>query len=145
MSKLGDYKPKSGVYYIKCEINDYIYIGQSRDIVTRFANHISELQKGVHKNIILQEDFNLYGLDAFSCEILEDYFGEDLLEKETFHILRLRESGCSLYNQEIPLKPVYNFFLRQKLDAQKRHMEKWKETNPDLYRAMIAIYKREEG
>lgn len=57
-----------------------IYVGSSKNINNRILNHKYNLKKNTHSNHHLQSDFNLYGIDSFTFEILEkckdgDHFG----------------------------------------------------------------------
>lgn len=49
---------KSGVYEIRNKDNGRIYIGQSRNIVSRIDRHKRDLIQGNHKSKLLQSDFN---------------------------------------------------------------------------------------
>lgn len=59
-----------GIYSIKCLINNREYIGSSKDISIRWNTHLIELIMGTHHNSGLQEDFNRYGITAFSFSIV---------------------------------------------------------------------------
>lgn len=60
-----------GVYQI--EIKGKIYVGSSsRNIKSRWNNHLYELRKGNHGNKHLQRAFNKYGEHSFVFSILEE-------------------------------------------------------------------------
>ena len=59
-----------GIYLIRCKSENKIYIGQSKNIKKRYNDHIRKLKLNIHPNCYLQEAFNKYGGDDFSCEIL---------------------------------------------------------------------------
>lgn len=72
-----------GVYWIKCEINNKKYIGQSVDIFNeRWPKHLRLLQKNEHHNRYLQCAWNKYGEKKFVFEILEEIKEENLNKRE---------------------------------------------------------------
>ena len=92
-----------GIYKITNLINNKCYIGQSRNIESRIKKHFSNLEKNIHHSQYLQEDFNKYGKENFSIEILETINDLDLLLiVEDFYIKKFHAYGCG-YNM-IPSK-----------------------------------------
>lgn len=79
---------KSGIYMIRCLRNEKVYIGRSSDIDGRFMAHYYILRKGTHYNSEFQRDFDLFGEDAFVCDILKLVSSEDkellVLEEQEF-------------------------------------------------------------
>ena len=61
-----------GIYIIKCAFENKVYIGSSVDIDRRWKEHRSKLNKEAHANKQLQEDWDAYGDESFSFEILEE-------------------------------------------------------------------------
>lgn len=61
-----------GIYKITNLINNKIYIGSSKKILSRWRNHISELKNNKHSNMFLQEEWNEYGAEAFVFEVVEE-------------------------------------------------------------------------
>ena len=59
-----------GIYKIENRINKMVYIGESLDIMKRWEQHISELSSNIHHNYKLQKDWNKYGQDNFSFEVI---------------------------------------------------------------------------
>jgi group I intron endonuclease len=59
------------IYQIKNTIIDKVYIGSSSNVSLRWNQHLDQLYYKIHKNYKLQEDYNKYGLSAFSFSILE--------------------------------------------------------------------------
>lgn len=79
----------SGIYIIKCKITNKLYVGQSRNINSRISTHITELFSNTHHCYELQNDFNKYGLTAFSFEFVEEISSNDnnlLISREKFWI-----------------------------------------------------------
>lgn len=70
--KLSKFKPVSGIYKICNTKNGKIYIGQARNIFLRWANHVEDLYLERHANGSLLEDFQHYGINAFTVEIIEE-------------------------------------------------------------------------
>lgn len=79
---------KSGIYMIRCLRNEKVYIGRSSDIDGRFMAHYYILRQGTHYNSEFQRDFDLFGEDAFVCDILKLVSSEDkellVLEEQEF-------------------------------------------------------------
>lgn len=75
-----------GIYCIENIINNKKYIGLSRDIMRRWLEHYSELNKGNHINAYLQQAWNLYGKDAFKFYIIELCNSEELSNRERYYI-----------------------------------------------------------
>jgi len=81
-----------GIYIIKNNINNKIYIGQSIDIHKRWANHKNELKRNKHVNIHLQRAWNKYGEENFNFNILEKCNEESLSEKEINYINKYKSN-----------------------------------------------------
>lgn len=62
------------IYKIECSINGKVYIGRTASPRHRKETHFGTLKRNRHKNASLQNDFNRFGIDAFSFEILEKCF-----------------------------------------------------------------------
>lgn len=59
------------VYAIQHNRTKKIYIGSSKDIKTRYMNHIYQLRKGSHPIEDMQSDYDKYGED-YSLFVLEE-------------------------------------------------------------------------
>lgn len=81
-----------GIYKITCKKNGKMYIGQSNDIKRRFNQHRTQTS---NKN--LKADMELYGIDEFVFEILEECTVEELTVRENYYL--------------DTLKPEYNILL----------------------------------
>ena len=77
---------KMGVYQIRNLLNDKIYIGSSKNIDQRWAEHVSLLRGNYHHNPHLQNAWNKYGEDEFIFEMIEVMKDENKL--------LLREQWC---------------------------------------------------
>lgn len=77
---------RCGIYCIRNTRNNKVYIGQSIDLDGRWSKHKSELNRNIHFNPQLQEDWTTYGQISFEFEILELCSEDELDEKEQFYI-----------------------------------------------------------
>lgn len=93
----------SGVYLIKNNLNGKCYVGSSSNIERRWSMHKCPSSWKSSTND-LYKDFQQYGLENFSFEILEECANTDLFERERYYIETLKtiETG---YNKLIPYRP----------------------------------------
>ena len=92
-----------GVYCIRCEVNNKLYIGSSADITRRWLEHERKLKRCKHPNKQLQEDYNRYGADSFSYLVLIKCSPECLTEYETFYVEKYNTMNADLgYNNYLP-------------------------------------------
>lgn len=75
-----------GIYIITSLQNRRVYIGQSRHIEQRWAEHKNALQKNVHQNKHLQRAWNKYGEKKFIFSVLEECSDDMLDERERYWI-----------------------------------------------------------
>ena len=74
-----------GIYRILNQSNGKSYVGQSQDVMHRKSCHFYDLKNNVHKNHVLQADYN-DNADAFEFEVLCECKAEDLDELERYFI-----------------------------------------------------------
>lgn len=91
---------KKYIYIIENKKNKKKYIGQTKDFKSRRRQHLNHLKNNSHSNCYLQEDFNKYGEDSFSFNIL-DIADDSLSDKmEIYYIsiyeTRNRENGYNI-------------------------------------------------
>ena len=93
----------SGVYLIKNKLNGKCYVGSSSNITKRWNDH-KRLSTWKKCNNDLYKDFQEYGLDNFSFEVLEECNESELFQRERYYIETLGtiENG---YNKLIPYRP----------------------------------------
>lgn len=60
-----------GVYIIKNSANGKIFIGKNKNIPGRINRHKFELEHGSESIAALQQDYDKFGIDKFSFEILD--------------------------------------------------------------------------
>lgn len=101
MAKVSPYTPhaleeleQTGIYKIQNKVNGRFYIGSAsvtgrktfNGFRTRWTGHIYYLNKGNHKNKILQQAWNKYGGDKFEFSIIEVCEPDLCLEKEQYYL-----------------------------------------------------------
>ena len=71
-------KQPAGVYKITSTVTGRYYLGATSGFKQRMSAHRSELSLDKHPTAILQEEYNLYGPDSFSYELVSECRVEDL-------------------------------------------------------------------
>ena len=75
------------VYKIECKPNGRCYFGRSQELEKRWRSHKNMLRKSEHHNIDMQEDWNEYGEESFTFEVLNEFgYKEDQLRTEQDYI-----------------------------------------------------------
>ena len=106
-------KPKMGVFQIRNQVNDAVFIDSSIDVETKWNRHQAELKFGTHKNIALQADWNKYGASKFEFEVIQelDYkVGENINYHKEVALLEemaIEEMAITAHN-------CYNFLLKSR-------------------------------
>lgn len=93
-----EYRP--GAYAISNRLAMRRYIGVTgRAISRRWRFHERDLNWGRHKRKLMQEDWLLYGVDAFEFSILENFDDVTIMrEREQYWIEQAISEGWTLYN-----------------------------------------------
>lgn len=128
-----------GIYAIIVNDYSYMYIGQSKNIEKRIANHKYMLKANKHYNVKMQNIYNKYGKDSFSYEIIEACNENKLNERETYYIFE--------YGTNVHENPSFGLNLtsggeglksyKQTADEKKRRnisREKYIRENPYFYK-----------
>lgn len=89
---------KVGIYRITNKTTNRFYIGSSKKIDGRWADHFIRLRLGKHVNCFLQSDFDNFGESDFTFEILELVDESKMLERETDYINELKPFWPIGYN-----------------------------------------------
>lgn len=79
----------AGVYKITNNISGKIYIGESENIDRRWKEHLTDFENNNHCNKQLQTDFNNYGKDSFTFEVIESIKISDT-ENESVSNIKLK-------------------------------------------------------
>lgn len=120
----------SGVYKITNKITGDLYIGSSKNIEKRWANHKSLSTHKRHLNSKLYKDMNQYGCDNFTIEVIEDT--DNLREREQYWIEYLKPS----YNVMRAKREIEDFE-----EAHKQFCKVWYNTHLDERLAKNKAYK----
>ena len=90
-----------GIYFIKCEANDFTYVGSAKDFEKRFGSHLGDLKGGNHRNPHLQNSYNKYGessLKFVKYLFLGDYDKQFYFSEENRIIEEFKNNGEKLFN-----------------------------------------------
>ena len=93
----------SGIYIIKNNIDDRVYIGSAVSLAHRKGTHFYQLKNNKHGNLHLQNFVNKYGINSLNFTVLEFCKKEVLIEREQYYFSRferlfniLKFAGSSL-------------------------------------------------
>jgi hypothetical protein len=76
-----DNPPPAGIFRITNTANGKMLVGKGINVQGKINSNVAQLKFGGHRNRELQEDWNRYGAEKFSCEIL-DCLKEDPVHPE---------------------------------------------------------------
>ena len=131
----------SGVYKITNNITGDFYIGSSKDIKHRWANHKSCSSWKLHPGMKLYQAFIKYGRDNFLFEIIEET--DNLREREQYYIEQLNPSynnyqakGLNTERHKETLKQCCKEWHKIHREENKARMEKYN----NAHRAEINSY-----
>jgi hypothetical protein len=62
---------RGGIYQITCTRTGKTYLGSTQNIIERLKKHFTQLKTNTHPNTEMQEDFNLYGEQAFTVSFIK--------------------------------------------------------------------------
>lgn len=74
----------SGVYIIKHNQSDKVYVGSSLDLYSRIRVHKTKLKNGTHINLKLRNFCSKYGFEGFEFSVLELCDKNNILEREQY-------------------------------------------------------------
>jgi hypothetical protein len=72
------------IYKITCSGDNKFYIGSATYYAKRMDKHFWGLKNNKHVNPYMQNAYNKYGANSFSCEILEYCTMDNLIEREQY-------------------------------------------------------------
>lgn len=107
--------PPKGVFIIKNNKNNKIFMGSSLNLKSIDFKNFMMLDSGLHFNSELQKDWNIFGKDSFSFEILElldikddtEYnYDEDLKILEMIWFDKLKPIADNGYNKNEKIRLV---------------------------------------
>lgn len=86
-------KPRMGIFIIRCNVNNKCYIQTTQDLRGVMNGAMVRLAGGIHPYVELQKEWNEYGSENFTIEILEnlEYDQDDSKEdyKEELALLQM--------------------------------------------------------
>lgn len=108
----GKEKNMIGIYKFTNKINNKIYIGQSKNIETRYKRHLYDAKNGA--TTVFHAAIRKYGIENFSFEIVKECKIEELDELEKFYISNFNSLIPNGYNMQTGGKitnnePYYSF------------------------------------
>jgi group I intron endonuclease len=95
---------ESGIYRIKNKVNGAVYIGQAINIRMRVSHHRSLLKQGKHTNKQLQEDWQLFGEEAFSVKVIKKVAKKNLTIHERNVLHQHIIDGYFVYNVSLEIE-----------------------------------------
>lgn len=97
----------AGIYEIGCTATNKKYIGSSTNIGRRLAEHVRDLEKGIHSGKEFQEDWNKYK-DCFYLKVLESCGRENLFEREQYYLNQYHAIEYAKGKSKLFCKLTYN-------------------------------------
>ena len=137
----------SGIYKITNTITGDFYIGSSKNVKSRLANHKCPSTWKNNPNSPLYQDMKEYGVDSFAFEILTEVEPEHLKETEQKFIETLKPT----YNDrnanglDIERRKEYNIEYQkeyQKSDKRKKYQKEYQKS--DKYKEHRKEYEKTE-
>lgn len=115
--------PDAGIYAVVCEIEMYVYIGQSTNMGSRLRNHKMIILGGAsseeEKYVLIKEHVKIHGADAIQfvkIKVVKEPEGDgflkhELLREEANAMEYYFNKGYRLYNKAIPQDMFNNSVL----------------------------------
>lgn len=112
-------------YRISNVENGRFYIGITTDFEKRKKQHFKQLSGQIHPNYKLQADFNIYGMQAFKMEVIDEFDGTEEQGYQKEYELIQKYKATESYNilEGGQLNPVYSPQCLAKL--KQSHQEKY--------------------
>ena len=95
---------ESGIYRIKNKVNGAVYIGQAVNIRMRVSHHRSLLKQGKHTNKLLQDDWQLFGEEAFCVKVIKRVAKQNLTKHERNVLQQHIIDGYFVYNTALEIE-----------------------------------------
>ena len=138
-----------GIYTIRNVSNGKVYVGSSKKMSKRWAEHRRALDKGIHHSLKLQRAWSRYGSEVFVFEVVEVVNNPgDLLCREQDWIDRFTSSGPSGYNvcgkAGSTIGRVCSAEARAKMSARKVGTKRSLAAREKQSKAMLGVRKSDE-
>lgn len=132
----------AGVYAIMHPASGRAYIGSSKDVLGRWADHQKRLKAHTHHSPYLQNAWNKYGNDSFSFVLIERCQLSQLIVREQFWISQAQASNhCFGFNMSgLAHAPQPSSEGRARIgESNKRRIGKpWNAVDPDSWKKNIS-------
>ncbi len=89
------------IYRLFCIPSGKSYVGQTSDFQLRKQSHLALLKNKRHHSDTLQDAFNLFGIDNFSAEVLEQNIPQHLIDEREIYWINQFDSFLNGYNQTL--------------------------------------------
>ncbi len=126
---------KSGIYLISASQGAKCYVGSSKNIRTRLADHWCALKNNRHTNKKLQNHFNKYGESSLVFSILERCEISLLEEKEIYYALKIKPWFNVIKNIKRE-QGDFNHTKKSKEKIQKASLNLWKNHRDKMQNAI---------
>ena len=134
----------TGLYKITNRLNNKTYIGKTTQLDFIWNKH-KDLNET--KNLKIEKEMALYGIDKFEFSVLEECREEELDEKEKYY-MQMYDSVENGYNANGGLNEVPTIVLKRKRRVSpnvgiglRKHTERMK-TDPEYREMMVQKYKK---
>jgi group I intron endonuclease len=124
----------TGIYKIVCLEENRVYVGQSKDVGSRWKQHLYLLEAGKHHCSALQEAWNLYGFQQFSFQLVLKCKKTELTQKE-IEVWDLQESCYNGRPTENSYYPERTAETRAKIAAARKGITYTEETKAKISEA----------
>lgn len=112
---------KCGVYKITNDVTGKFYIGSSIDINKRWKTHIHASKNPKYNHLELYKDFNEYGIDSFTFEIIEECTAEERHDKEYEYIKEYQAVEIGYNAQGLEKHPNHKLTIDEVKDIRTRY------------------------
>lgn len=118
---------KTGIYCIKNNVTNKVYIGKAKSLSSRKSSHKWALRNNKHVNVYLQHSWNKYGEDSFCFIIIEYCSVEELSTKEQYWVNFYNATNSDHgYNLMVVGRQTYEHSSETKEKMRRAHLGKKK-------------------
>ena len=119
-----------GIYKITNTVTNDFYIGSSKDVKKRWADHKCPSRWNQHPNNPMYQDMKQYGTDKFAFEILAEVEADKLKEKEQQFIETLKPTYNSNRANGLDIESYKKYYKEyQKSDKYKNYQKEYQKAD----------------
>lgn len=122
MNRIGKNLSFCGIYMIINYVNNYRYVGSSKNLSQRLWEHRANLRHNKHDNPHLQNAWNKYGEKSFNYVILEKCNEEERYEREQYYVNVLKPE-YNICVEVVNQPPTSETARRKQSETRKRMFE----------------------